>query len=314
MPTRADISPPEGSPYWELPEPLRDTIARSFADRVAGHPGSDLNLMFGFRDPQPKTPWDALDNLGPMAVNLLLRLYHRIENIDRTLTTWRQIKWIRNQWWGGSAGIKVVRHHCAAMRARLDELLAGKDGHRVARDKYIGTLDHQMSSALKLLPRALDPRAEAPDADTWREVDEPKKESVHFCVAKSDLPGFERPERHPTLDDIHIDWYSPVEGIEPDTGRCNYLEAWEGSVLHWIQAHFGYEAPTFTFQLIEEALEKAEARLPRASAQAASAFHDFKARWAAERRVLCVRGRQGYEASLARHAELERLLEELESG
>ena len=44
----------------------------------------------------------------------------------------------------------------------------------------------------------------------------------------------------------------PHPDIDPDTGRCNYLEVWEGSVLHWIQAHFGYEAPTFTFQRIDE--------------------------------------------------------------
>jgi hypothetical protein len=312
MPPHAHAEALEGSVYAELPEPLRDTIVRSFADRVAGAAGAHDNLMFGFRDPSPRSAREALDNLGPMAVNLLVRLYRRIEGIDPTIEAWRHIKWIRNQWWGGSAGIKVVYWDPAAMRRRLDELFAGTGGNRVARDKYIGTLDHQLSPAYALLPRMLlNPRVEAPDADTWREVDEPKKESVHFCVGKGDLPGFERPERHFSLDDIHIDWFSPVEGIDPETSRCNYLEAWEGSVVHWFQAHFGYDAPVFTFQRVEEALEKCSALAAGADRAVEARLRDFASRWEDEKRALAVRGKEGYEASVLRLGEIELLLQSL---
>lgn len=310
----AHPDPLPGSPYHSLPLPLRETIVRSFVDRVRGAPGASDNLMFGFRDPAPKSAWEALDNLGAMAVNLLVQLYHRIEGIDATGATFRHIKYIRNQWWGGSAGIKVVYWDPAAMRHTLDGLLSGRHGNRVARDKYIGTLDHQRSSSLSLLPRALDPFAEAPDADTWREVDMPRKESVHFCVGKSDLPGFEREgERHPALDDIHIDWYSPVEAIEPDTGRCNYLEPWEGSLLHWYQAHHGYEAPVFTFQRVEELLSNGKAIAEtNMEGVASKRLAEFAERWEAQKMFLAVRGKPGYVESKGYLGEIERILETLE--
>jgi hypothetical protein len=172
-------------------------------------------------------------------------------------------------------------------------------------------LDHQLSSAISLVPRALNPLAETPDADTWREVNEPKKEGVHFCIGKGDLPGVQRPERHPALDDIHIDWFSPVEGIEPLTGRCNYLELWEGSAQHWFQAHFGYENPVFTFERIEEAITKGRELAAKAEHGPAAPFHDFVASWEKEKYTLAVRGKTGYDASLLRHQEFEKILRAL---
>jgi len=275
---------------------------------------ASLNLMFGFGDPAPTSAWEALDHLGPMAVNLLVQLYRRMEGIDETLSLWKQIRYIRNQWWGGSAGIKVVYWDPKAMRFQLDGLLSGRFGNRVARDKYVGSLDHQLSSSFSLLPAALDPSAEPPDADTWREVDLPRKESVHFCVGKSDLPGFEREferegERPPSLDDIHIDWYSPVERIEPETGRCNYLEPWEGSLLHWYQAHHGYDAPIFTFQLIDKAI--AEVRAANKNLETEKRFLEFVERWETTKMGLAVRGKPGYEASLPLYAEMKEIVASL---
>jgi len=190
---------PEGSAYAELPEPLRETIVRSFVDRVAGEPGAQDNLMFGFRDPPPQTPWEALDNLGLMAVNLLVQLYHRIAGIDATGETWKQIRWIRNQWWGGSAGIKVAYWNPAEMRFHLDGLLDGRHGNRVARDKFIGALDHQSKPAYMLILGAFNPWAEPPDADTWREVDLPMKVALHFCVGKTDLASPEKLSDRPVV-------------------------------------------------------------------------------------------------------------------
>lgn len=304
---------PEGSAYAELPEPLRETIVRSFVDRVAGEPGAQDNLMFGFRDPPPKTPWEALDNLGLMAVNLLMQLYDRIQGIDATGQTWQQIRWIRNQWWGGSAGIKVVYWNPAEMRFLLDGLLDGRHGNRVARDKYVGALDHQLKPAYMLLPGAINPHAEPPDADTWREVDLPMKVAVHFCVGKTDLRGPETIADRPVpLDDIHLDWSSPVEGIEPDTGHCNYLELWEGALAHWYQAHYGHEAPVFTFERIEKDVVKAREVLSGANRPADLArLEHFVKEWGKVKRSLAVRGKQGYDESLVHYDKLQRLLESL---
>lgn len=302
---------PEGSAYAELPEPLRETIVRSFVDRVAGVAGAQDNLMFGFRDPPPKTPWEALDNLGLMAVNLLVQLYERIDGIDATGQTWKQIRWIRNQWWGGSAGIKVAYWNPAEMRFILDGLLAGRHGNRVARDTFLGALDHQSKPAHMLLHHLLDPWAEPPDADTWREVDRPMQVAVHFCVGKSDLHGPETIADRPVpLDDIHLDWSSPVEKIDLETGRCNYLEPWEGSLEHWYQAHYGHEAPVFTFERLEKDVVKARDVLNGANRAADLArFEHFAKEWDRAKHKLAVRGKAGYDASRTHHEKFQRLVE-----
>lgn len=304
---------PEGSAYAELPEPLRETIIRSFVDRVAGEPGTQDNLMFGFRDPPPQTPWEALDNLGLMAVNLLVQLYDRIQGIDATGELWKQIRWIRNQWWGGSAGIKVVYWNPVEMRFRLDGLLDGRLGNRVARDKYIGALDHQSKPAYMLILGAFNPWAEPPDADTWREVHLPMKTAVHFCVGKSDLLGPEKPSDRPVaLDDIHLDWSSPVEGIEPDTGRCNYLEPWEGSLEHWYQAHYAHEAPVFTFERLEKDLARVRETLHGANRAAdLMRIEGFAKEWDRVKQRLSVRGKPGYDESLVLFEKFQRLVESL---
>lgn len=302
---------PEGSAYAALPAPLRETIVRSFEARIAGEAGAQDNLMFGFRDPPPKTPWEALDNLGPMAVNLLMQLYDRIRGIDETGETWKQIRWIRNQWWGGSAGIKVAYWNPAEMRFHLDGLLSGRVGNRVARDKFVGALDHQSKPAHHLLHHLLDPWAEPPDADTWREIDHPMQVAVHFCVGKSDLQGPETlADRAVSLDDIHLDWSSPVEGIEPDTGRCNYLEPWEGSLEHWYQAHYAHKAPIFTFERIEKEVAKARELLLGANRAADLArLSNFATEWDRVKYALAVRGKPGYDDSLVHYEKLQRLLE-----
>ena len=302
---------PEGSAYAGLPEPLRETLVRSFVDRVAGEAGAHENLMFGFRDPAPKTPWEALDHLGLMAVNLLLQLYDRIQGIDATGETWKQIRWIRNQWWGGSAGIKVAYWNPAEMRFRLDGLLSGRHGNRVARDKYIGALDHQSKPAYMLILGAINPHAEPPDADTWREIDRPMHVAVHFCVGKSDLHGHDALTDRPIpLDDIHLDWSSPVEGIEPDTGRCNYLEPWEGSLEHWYQAHYAHEAPVFTFERIEKDVVKARELLSGANRPADLArIEQLVQEWDKVKHRLAMRGKAGYDESLVHYEKLQRLIE-----
>lgn len=306
-------SPPEGSAYAALPKPLRETIVRSFVDRISCTPGAQDNLMFGFGLQLPKTPWDALDNLGLTAMNLLVQLYDRIDGIDETGATWQQIRWIRNQWWGGSAGIKVAYWNPAEMRFCLDGLLSGRHGNRVARDKYVGALDHQLKPAYMLLPGALIPNAEPPDADTWREVDMAMQVSVHFCVGKSDLRGPETiTDRHVSLDDIHLDWSSPVEAIEPDTGRCNYLELWEGTLEHWYQAHYAHEAPVFTFDCIEKNIARAREMLGSANRMTnQNKFDAFVKEWDAVKHSLAVRGKRGYDESIAFHEKLQCLVEDI---
>jgi hypothetical protein len=157
----------------------------------------------------------------------------------------------------------------------------------------------------------LNPWAEPPDADTWREVDRPMKTAVHFCVGKSDLRGPETIGDRPVpLDDIHLDWSSPVEKIDENTGRCNYLEPWEGSLKHWYQAHYAHEAPVFTFQCLEKDVSKAREVLSGANRAADLArFDQFSKEWDKVKHGLAVRGKTGYDESVGHYEKFQRLVE-----
>jgi hypothetical protein len=285
---------PPPAPFSTLPSDVIETLSRSFVDRLAAVPLAQSNLMFGFRanEPPPPTLWDALLNLGPQAVNVLLRLFDRMKAVDPTLETWRHIQYVRNQWWGGSAGMKVVYREPAAMRACLDGLLEPSARPTVARDRFIGAIEHQSRPAALLAPKGLikywDLDQEPPDANTWREVAELGKEALHFCIGKDDSrSGAPRPA---PLDDIHIDWTSPASGIRSGQNQCTYDVMVAAS--HWVQAMRGVGAPRFNFDFVRATLS----RLRAGSAVSwRSELSDFERRWQADEWPLALRGKAGHD-------------------
>lgn len=313
-------NPSPRAAFEKLDPDLKETLHRSFADRLAGLPDAHHNLANGFwRGTAPATTWEALEGFTPMGMNLLVRLFDRIKAIDGTMTTWRGIKYLCNFWWGGSAGAKVVYHDPVTMRATLDGLITGARGRKVARDTYVGAMEHQLAPAKRLAAELLrDPSrapSEPPDCDTWREVDRLGEEGVHFCVGRRDL------ERSTSLspldwaprplgsDDIHIDWMSPVKGIRPATLRCDYgvQVAWE----HWVQATQGEGSPLFTFQAIDDTIDVASRAAQQAGEAAAGVeveLADFVQRWRAVEWDLAVEGKPGYEKSMPLYREFAKLV------
>jgi hypothetical protein len=321
-----NADPQPGTPFADLPEDFRETVKRSFVDRMCAVPGTSLNLDNAFwGDPQQTTAWDALQRFGPQDVNLLVRLYRRIEAIDPTMKLWRQLKYIRNEWSGGSAGVTVVYHKPSAMRACLDGLFSATVTPSVARDRFFYALEHQRPSSVDLALEALDDNAELPDCDTWREVDKPRQEACHFCVGKSDLrghmvtPEIRRDEffeadlvepRHAASDSIHIDWFSPVDGVDPTARKCNYLDVLDGSGRHWMQATMGFNTPTFHFNRIRDKI--AALLAPAVAARFGGRIESFVTRWEGAKWKLAVRGKAGDNDALAYSAELDSITSELD--
>lgn len=287
-PGRADAS----AAWWHIDEPLRVTLERSFADRRTGQPAAAENLANAwYAGGDPATVEDALEQVGAQGLNILTRVHDRIVALDPSLQTWRRIRYIRNLWWGGSAGFKVVYEERAALRAGLDALFP-----RVARDATVGALEHQRGSSLRHLlraiPRALSGAAPAPpDCDTFREVDQLGHEGLHFCVATRD-PS-------PTaLDDIHLDWCSPVRRVDPVTRRCVYapgLGAW-----HWLQARTRLGRPVLAFDAIDHEIARVtKLRGPRDDAwDAWDAWDQCVERWLDVKWGLAARGRAGHDTAI----------------
>jgi hypothetical protein len=160
-------------------------------------------------------------------------------------------------------------------------------------------MEHQASSMTVLLEGlALHPskiEGPPPDCDTWREVYELREESVHFCVGNEDLAAAFPGPRRPAGDDVHIDWTSPVKGIDPATSRCAY--DWGVSIVHWMQAMEGKGAPVFTFSLLDGTLD-ASLALARGPGRSGDRMRDFARRWRAVEKQLAVQGKPGYDQSL----------------
>ncbi|AUX45988.1 hypothetical protein SOCE26_074910 [Sorangium cellulosum] len=290
-----------------LEAPLREALERSLADRLAGRPGAELNLDNAFWGaPAPRDLGEALTRLGPTGVNVVVRVFERIRDIDPALGLWGQIRYLRNVWHGGSAGFKVVYAEPAAMRERLDGHLSGPDGRRLVRDTVLGAIEHQRGTLLRSLRSHMAPilrGGEPRDADTWREVHRTDQEAVHLCVGKHE-------PRPPELDDIHLDWRSPVVGVNEATLRCRY--GLVVSLVHWAQARFGLGKPAFPFQDIDERIAARAARSP--AGRAPAEWEAFAARWRDARWRLATRGSEGAEEALRWLRECEALEAALAAG
>lgn len=253
-------APPSHAGLKLLPEPVRETLERSFADRRRGVPEARLNLDNAFWGGDPRTTWEAVLALGAQGLSLITRIHERLARLDPSGEAWREVRYLRNVWWGGSGGFKVVYVDRARARERLRALFP-----RVAEDSLLGALEHQRGAPLRALCR---PR----DADTFREVDRLGEEALHLCVAHR--------ERPPTsLDDVHLDWASPVSGVDPVRRRCVY--AFCVGARHWLQARFGLGQPVFPFAAMEARIAAGQVDEARA------------ARWRAEAWALAAAGKSG---------------------
>jgi hypothetical protein len=213
---------------------------------------------------------------------------------------------VRNGWWGGSGGFKVVYFDPGAMRRQLDELVENRAGNKVCRDQLVGSLEHQLGSSMRGMARALvGQRAgahEGRDADTWREVDRPGAEGLHFCVSREDMkaPGPGGPSRHVRLDDIHLDWRSPVKGINRE-GMCEYTGVISG-LRHWAQARFQTERPLFVFHDTDRCIQDLFTATGPLPPGLAAERDTLREEWESHRLSLAVQGTPGLAGANAFHA------------
>ena len=159
----------------------------------------------------------------------------------------------------------------------------------MARDLLIASLEHQDGgSALEVMKREgygmsdLFSTRSPSDADTWREVAGLGKEALHFCIGK-------REPRIAKLDDLHLDWSSPVKGFDEATGRCDYDFGIFGA-MHYLQAMTGAGKPDDPFDLIEDRIEKKPGK--------GEPWDTFVERWREVKWSLAARGKAGYDEAL----------------
>jgi hypothetical protein len=291
---RSHTNPPPTEAWWKIPDPVRRTLERSFVDRMAGAPGSERNLDNAFwGGGKPTTPWEAVQHIGPEGLSIVTRIHERMTRIDPSGAAWGHIRSIRNLWWKGSGGFKVTYDDREEMVRHVRGLVG-----TIAEDLVLGSLEHQRRSSLQVLIRSrlrdlVSPAALPPDAITFREVDRLGAEALHVCIAR-----FEPAPT--TLDDIHLDWVSPVERASPITRRCVY--AFRVAAPHWIQAKMHVRVPVFPFDAVDAMLADTE-RPRRHGAERAQGWEAWRAKWQERRWDLAATGSAGHHEAMQWHAE-----------
>ncbi|MFO0588083.1 MAG: hypothetical protein U0441_11110 [Polyangiaceae bacterium] len=332
LPAGPDYDKDPGPPFDKLHPELLATIKRSYKARMLRTPqdavyhldsvmsGNDawqLLLITAWQNkgalPDERLTLDeVLDSMATAPMNILVRLFDRIRAVDPSFGLWRQIKFLRDGWLSGSAGFKVVYFDPEAMRSCLDSLGDNTSGNKIARDKLIGSLDHQYTESWKTYPGAqagelLGPPFTdfpPPDVDTWREVDKPQEEALHFCVDKQDInPCLQSSDwvagqavRHHSSDDIHIDWRSPVQGIDY-TKKCIYDDNFAKKAWHVAQAKWGIGVPEDRFVGTYLALKECRDRrdLMKDDAEWNAELDSLDKEWADKKWGLALDGKRGWE-------------------
>jgi hypothetical protein len=300
--TNPEIVPPsQYKAFNAMPEEVRETLYRSYIDRVvtptkpqvtgtrptlvpreycAGSnfpkqlSGTLAQAWWGFDleniAEYPATFWDALMRVPLSSLNIVVIIYERMHAIDKDL--WNAIRWIRNIWVVDSAGFKCEYVNRDAMPGWYNRL-----SQSVCMDTK-GTF--QDGGGKKEL---LGGGQEHPGCDTWREVPRGNAEwGLHLLVGNRAMVG--RSENaftlgnlsmaNRSLDEIHLDWIDPVKNREED-GYCNY-SYWK-SLAHLRQVEAGSGLPRSPF-LVREDIARARSLIAFLKRAGVSSWADYEAR------------------------------------
>lgn len=281
---------------WQdsIPEPVMKTLKQSWDDRVLNHVsgaqplvmlvpkrskdtvcghthaqehiGGNLDNIWYRKGPVPKLFSDALDRLHPVDLNIIMMIYNRLVAIDRRL--WEGILWIRNLWMGGSAGFMCRYVDRAAQRRLYNQLW-------ICQDMGSGSCDH-------------------PGCDCWREIPVGGDNTIalHLLIGNTTLDVTE-PER---LDQIHLDWKSPVVGARNNICELGVIE----STVHVAQAIFGLGIPEspFTFEEKANEVEKLDREQNVLSSAEKSIVINLRDEWNRNFRAWSINGMTGWDQAL----------------
>jgi hypothetical protein len=261
--------PPPTSIFWDLPREMILLLKRSFRDRTEGR--SDVAYAFCWHH-SPKTPWEGLERIPDVDLNVLATLAIRINQIDRRI--WGLIKHVKGLWsmadnpfdkpemrnkHHGCIGMGVVWNDNKSAEQVLN-LMTHNASISLARDKPLGAGEHQDTPSWNPKNAFRDD-----DCHTFRQLVPVATPGLHFCVTQ--------PGKSPKHDDIHLDWQCPADGKDMDSshktdddrtntfGKCTYST--KESVVHWFQAMGNVGVPTawFSFGNYQKRLKEVRAKV-----------------------------------------------------
>lgn len=167
-------------PLDKLPEPLRVKLVESFDARRRRAPLSERNLDQGYA--KASTVWDAIyDGMSWQDINTMVRVYQRIEAVDKTGRLWRDhVLYVVRATTGTIYLLDLVFRDRTPNRteltAYLEEITRRNDEPKLAREQDVWQYLH-------------------PGTSGWREVS--TTDQLHVSVANGTMAN--------ASEDIHID-------------------------------------------------------------------------------------------------------------
>ncbi len=279
-----NYNPPTGSPYWNLPPGLRQTLGDTFVAIQADNKDSEGNTPSGsgqlglqntFKG--VASTFDALDVIPMSILNLYPMIFDRVTALSQTI--WDQIIWIRWGWISTSMGFNVTYKDPVAAKSAFNG---------------VSTSSNTTARAVCFESRKLSWYFHK-DCDCWRELpsnpDDAKRDPAGLHILIGDRP------KNPTADQIHIDPIDPYK-FRAEDGTCN-LSMDDNTIAHLQQVFVPGHDIHSPFDGLPPLLKQVRADVNSSWAHDVDAekkeVNDFGDSWAAgdDRRQAC-RGQAGW--------------------
>ncbi len=183
LPSAGLPSAPAKSKHAGWPTKLIETVYFSWADRLAGMPGSRKNIDNAFWGRRPTDVWDALDAMG--SADAVIKAVYDMWIASGI--SWSHVRSIRHIWSGSSMGFDFNSSSISKLRAEIEASTS------FCKDKNGGDLYHDYVEGT---------------APCWRQTVTANTPGLHFCLGGG-------------VPTVHIDPHQVVEQREAD-GTCNY--------------------------------------------------------------------------------------------
>jgi hypothetical protein len=254
----APESSPPPPPFDRLPEPLKLTLLRSYRDRKDGVPGAERSLVHAFD--KGANVWEALNKgMSWQDVNSMVRVYQRIETMDRTGALWRDhIRYVIRAYTYGIYAVEFVFADRRKLRDYLDTITRRNEERKLAREWVLWQCMHWGTVG-------------------WREVSQ--TDQLHISVADDEHPD--------AVEDIHIDETSFTNDRDGDGSTKSAVLS---GPTHFAQSQLKWIEIARPFSRLEEISRASERDRPPMTPDTLAAFED----WCTKRGSEAVSGETGH--------------------
>ncbi len=252
-------------PYDKLPEPLRATLQRSFDHRRDAVPGAQ-GALGGCFDAALGV-WAGINKgMSWQDHNTLVRVYQRMEAVDRTGALWRdQVRYVLRAYTYGIYAVELVYTDREKLKPYLDAITLRNDVPKLANASGFYQCMHGGTVG-------------------WREVS--STDQLHISVSDG--------TRGDATEDCHIDETSFTKGRDA-SGKAVAADYFPEGITHYMQSQLKWIDIERPFARLDAILAKSADARPGMTPETAAALET----WATTRGSEAISGERGHANAIA---------------